>query len=95
MPEILNVNSGNTPPALFLEVADVVRKAAKLRAELAIAPDSRLVEDLGIDSLDLVGVLLEIQDHFDILIEDEDIVKLASVRDVAHYVRARRSAAAA
>ena len=87
MPETLNVN------ALFADVADVVRKSAKLRIDLAIEPDSRLVEDLGIDSLDLVGVFLQIQDHFDILIEDEDLLKLAGTRYCP--IRRRRHPAAA
>ena len=88
MPETLNVN------ALFTDVADVVRKSAKLRLNLAIEPDSRLVEDLGIDSLDLVGVFLQIQDHFDILIEDEDLLKLRGYAILSN-TSARHPAAAA
>ncbi|GAC1346103.1 MAG: hypothetical protein NVSMB14_09180 [Isosphaeraceae bacterium] len=91
MPDILNA----PPSALCDEVVDVVRKAAKLRHDVVIEHDSRLVEDLGIDSLDLVGVFLEIQDHFDVLIDDEDLLKLARVRDIVQYVRSRSSATAA
>ena len=91
MPDILNA----PPAALFVEVVGVVRKAAKLRLDVAIEHDSRLVEDLGIDSLDLVGVLIEIQDHFDVLIDDENLLKLARVRDIVQYVRTRSSATAA
>jgi acyl carrier protein len=81
--------------ALVAEVAEVVRSAAKLRPEVLIGPETRLVEDLGIDSLDLVGVLLQVQDRFDLAIDDEDVPALARVADVAAYIARRRSPAAA
>lgn len=91
MPETLDT----IPSSLCDEVAEVVRKAAKLRVDVALMPESRLVEDLGIDSLDLVGVFLQIQDHFDLIIDDDELIKLAKVSDIARYVRSRRPANAA
>ncbi len=72
-----------------------MRFAAKLPATTIITADSRLVEDLAIDSLDLVGVLLEIQDHFDIAIDDDDVPNLRRVSDLASYVLSHRGSAAA
>ncbi len=80
---------------LVNDVAEAVRHAAKIPAEVAVAPDSRLIEDLSIDSLDLVGVLLDIQDHFEVVIEDEDVPSLRRVSDLAEYVASRRGSAAA
>ncbi len=34
--------------------------------------DSRLVEDLGADSLDIVELVMEFEDEFDISIEDKE-----------------------
>ena len=48
------------------------------------------MEDLAIDSLDLVDVVLQIQDEFDIAIEDDDVPNLRRVADLAMYVAARR-----
>lgn len=69
-----------------------VRAAARIAPEREIEGDSRLVEDLGIDSLDLVGVLLKVQDDFGVEIEDDDIVKLTTIARLTEYVRARKSA---
>jgi acyl carrier protein len=80
---------------LVAEVAEVVRSAAKLRPEVLIGPETRLVEDLGIDSLDLVGVLLQVQDRFEMAVDDEDVPSLARVADVAAYIARRRSQVAA
>lgn len=82
-------------PTLLAEVAQAVRTAAKVPPQVVIADSSRLIEDLNIDSLDLVGVLLQIQDHFDIVIEDEDVPNLRRVSDLADYVARLRGMAAA
>ncbi len=71
---------------LIAEVVRVIRRAAKIPAVVAITADSRLVEDLCIDSLDLVGVVLQIQDHFDVAIEEDAMPHLARVGDVAAYL---------
>ena len=80
-------------PSLFAEVVDVIRKAAKIPARIAIMPDTRLVEDLAIDSLDLVGLILHLQDHFDVVIEEDDVPNLCRVADRAAYLAGRRESA--
>jgi acyl carrier protein len=73
-------------PSLFAEVVDVIRKAVKVPARIAIHADSRLVDDLAIDSLDLVGLILQIQDHFDVVIEEDDVPNLCRVADLAALI---------
>jgi acyl carrier protein len=82
-------------PSLFAELAEIVRAVGKVPATTLITGESRLVEDLGIDSLDLVAVFLAVQDRFDVIVEDEVVPELRRVVDVAeHVVRLRASAAA-
>ena len=71
------------------EVAGLVRKAAKIPARIPIRADSRLVEDLAIDSLDLVGVILQLQDHFDVAIDEDAVPNLCRVADLAAYLAER------
>jgi acyl carrier protein len=73
-------------------VVDVIRKAAKIPLRVPITPDSRLVEDLAIDSLDLVGLILQLQDHFDVVIEEDAVPHLGRVADLAAYLDERRRA---
>jgi acyl carrier protein len=73
---------------LFDQVTAIVRKAAKVPAAVAITPESRLVEDLTIDSLDLVSLILQFQDHFDVVIEEEAVPNLRRVGDIALYLAA-------
>jgi acyl carrier protein len=80
---------------LLTEVAGIVRQTAKVPPHVTITADSRLVEDLAIDSLDLVGVLLAVQDHFDIVIDDDVVPSLRRVVDLAETVAKDRGLAAA
>ncbi len=84
-----------TDPTLLADIADSVRFVARIPPEVAVTGDSRLVEDLAIDSLDLVGIFLKIQDHFDVAINDDDVPSLRRVSDLAQYVARHRSSAAA
>ena len=77
-------------PSLVAEVVAVIRQAAKIPARVPITADSRLVEDLAIDSLDLVGLILQLQDHFDVVIDEEDVPNLCRVADMAAYLAGRR-----
>lgn len=44
------------------------------------------IEDLGVDSLDLVEAVMAIEDTFNIKIEDNDLEGLKTVNDFVEYV---------
>jgi acyl carrier protein len=75
---------------LIAEVIGIVRKSARIPPRVPIHPHSRLVEDLAIDSLDLVGVILHIQDHFDVVIDEDALPNLCRIVDLAAYLSERR-----
>jgi len=49
-------------------------------------PDINLVDEVGIDSMDLATVALVLQDEYGIVIDEEDYPKLQSIRLIAEYV---------
>lgn len=51
-----------------------------------IAPESYLEADLGLDSLDVIEVLMEMEFEFSILMEDEDVLLIETVKDMIDYV---------
>jgi len=77
------------------QVSALVRKAAKIPVEVVIRPESRLVEDLAIDSLDLVSLILHFQDHFDVVFDEDTVPSLCRVADIVAYLDASREAARA
>ena len=77
------------------QVTALVRKGAKIPAQVVIRPESRLVEDLAIDSLDLVSLVLQVQDHFDVVFDEDAVPNLCRVADLVEYLAAGREGMAA
>jgi acyl carrier protein len=48
--------------------------------------ESKFIEDLGADSLDIVELVMAMEEEFDIEIPDEDAEKLKTVNDVQTYL---------
>ena len=51
-----------------------------------IADDVLILEDLGANSLDVVEIAMAVEDELGIVIPDEDIVNLRTIKDVADYI---------
>lgn len=51
-----------------------------------VVATARLKEDLAIDSLSAVELLLELENQFDVKIEDDEFSKLETVQDVIDIV---------
>lgn len=84
-----------TDSPLFDSLASLVCSVAKLPASAKVDPESRLVEDLGIDSLDLVAVFVRIQDEYDVVDDDDEMLELRTVGDLVAFVGKRQESAAA
>lgn len=67
------------------EIKDMLAK--QLRIDInTIQDDSNIMEDLGVDSIDLVELLMGIEEKLGIVVPDEDAVNLKTVKDVADYI---------
>ncbi len=51
-----------------------------------VTPQSKFVEDLGADSLDVVELVMALEEEFDLEIPDEDAEKIATVGEAVKYV---------
>ena len=51
-----------------------------------VTPDSKIVDDLGADSLDVVELLSQLEDEYGITIPDDEVESLVTVADVAAEV---------
>jgi acyl carrier protein len=71
--------------ALLDDVKEVVVEQLNVNPD-EIKEDSKFVEDLGADSLDVVELVMALEEKFDIEIPDADAEKIATVGDAIKYV---------
>ena len=70
---------------VFEKVRNMI--ATQLQVDPAsITMESRLVEDLKADSANVMVMIMELEDQFNIMVEDDMIMKLKTVDDVVKYI---------
>lgn len=74
---------------MFEDIKKVLIDAINVDEE-EIKPEVKLNDDLGIDSLAAVELALELENEFDIRIEDEELAKLETVQDVIDIIEAKK-----
>jgi acyl carrier protein len=86
---------------MILRVAEIMITELKLEdvTPETFDPDIDLIDEVGIDSMDLATVALVLRDEYAIRIDEDDYPKLTTVRRIAEYldgkVKERLAAAAA
>lgn len=49
--------------------------------------ETKIADDLGADSLDVVELLMSIEDEFEVEIPDEEIENMKTIGDVTEYIQ--------
>ena len=62
-------------------------------AKEEIKSESKFVDDLKADSLDVVELVMEFEDEFEVTIPDDDYDKIKTVGDAVKYITDKKSAA--
>ena len=71
--------------AVFDDVRDVVVEQLSVAPD-AVKLDSKIIEDLGADSLDVVELVMSLEYKFEVDIPDSDAEKLITINDVVTYI---------
>ncbi len=69
----------------FDKVKALISQQLKVPAD-KVTSDARLVEDLGADSANVMVLIMEVEDQFGIMVEDDAIMTLKTVADVVAYI---------
>lgn len=70
---------------MFEELKNTLVKQLEIDASL-ITPEAELINDLGINSIELADLVLMCEDNYNIEIDDDDIKNFVTVGDVADYL---------
>ena len=71
--------------ATFDDVKAVVVEQLSVDGD-SVKMDSKIIEDLGADSLDVVELVMALEEKFNIEIPDSDAEKLVKIEDVVNYI---------
>ncbi len=70
-------------------VTEMIAKQLKVPVEKVTA-DARLVEDLKADSANIMVMIMDLEDKFGMMVEDDAIMNLKTVGDVVKYIEAHQ-----
>ena len=67
------------------EIINIIASVAEVPSK-KINLDTNLVKDLELGSLDLVTLVSEFEEKYNITVEDKDIKNLQTVKDIVDYI---------
>lgn len=70
---------------MFQKTVDILKEYID-GDDFEITADSALVDDLGLSSLEVINIVAEFEDEFDIEVPDRVIPTLRTVGDIVNYL---------
>lgn len=74
-----------------MEKTIILEKLAGIVAEytgtdVELKDDQNLLEDVGLSSLDLMSIVGDVEDTFNVVIDDDEAVEIRTVGDLVTYI---------
>ena len=70
---------------MFEHLRTIITKYVEVKEE-QITPDSRFMEDLGLTSFDFMSMLGELEDEFDIEVNEQEAAAIRTVGEAVSYL---------
>ena len=70
------------------KVINIIMEQLNVTREECVV-EASFIEDLGADSLDLVELIMEMEETFDVQIADNELEKIRTVKDVLDFLKSR------
>ena len=70
---------------MFDKLVEIIMNYVEVEKE-DVKPESRFMEDLGFTSFDFMSMLGEVEDEFDLEIEQEEAADLRTVQEAVDYL---------
>ena len=71
------------------KVRDLVATSASI-PKVELKPESKFVDDLGMDSLDQIEATMAIEEAFGIEIPDQEVEELLTIKDMVEYIKKKK-----
>lgn len=70
---------------MFEKLVEIICNYVEVEPE-NIKPESRFMEDLGFTSFDFMGMLGELEDEFEIEVDEQEAVNIITVQQAVDYL---------
>ncbi len=70
---------------MYEKVVNLITNQLPVKAD-RITRESRLLEDLGADSANIMILIMDLESEFDIVVEDDALTTIRTVGDVVDYL---------
>lgn len=70
------------------KIIEIIAEQLNVTKEECV-PEASFIDDLGADSLDLVELIMEMEENFDIHIADEELEKIRTIKDVFDFLHSK------
>lgn len=70
---------------IFNKVKDILEEYIDIDME-EITLETRLAEDLGINSYEFMSIIGAVEEEFDVEVDEKDILKLVTIADLLDYI---------
>lgn len=75
----------------FEKIQKIIAEEMNLNVE-DVKSESRFVEDLAADSLDVIQIVLKLEEEFDIEIPDDAVEQISTVQDAVDQIKSKKNA---
>lgn len=83
----------NTPSDIYAVISEILEEILDIDPK-KVTPESYLIQDLEVESIDLMELAVSLNEHFNITV-DEELIFLTPLRTVIQEARHKRKEAAA
>lgn len=70
---------------VFDRVKEIIVEQLGAAAE-QVLPEAKLIDDLKADSLDIVELIMDLENEYDLEIPDDDLPTIKTVQDIVAYI---------
>lgn len=67
----------------------ILKETHHINSNETLLKETTLVDDLGMDSLELIQFVVNLEGEFDIIIPDEDVEKFTTLGESLDYIKVR------
>ena len=75
---------------IFEKVKEIIADQLGIDTE-EIKMETKLIDDLGVDSLEIFEVIMSLEEEFEIEIPNEDVEGMKSVNEMVKYIESKKN----